>query len=295
MSVIDVFLSISVGRDAKGAIVSQHPHIKLILSDIDGTMLPYGQRLVSARTRAAMHAALDAGIHVGPASGRGISHVTPTFAGDEALMATALGTNGMQVYLDGRLIHEEHLDHDALAHVAQAIHGMPGVGAIVFDGGTPLLVEGTREDLAQSFPVYAEQALDHKGIPSFPVVKMNVFNAGGPDRTRELFDLLVQEVPELDFNIPMPGFLNITPVGYSKASGIDILCEALGIALDQVVTFGDGGNDLEMIAHVPNGVAVAGAVPEVAAAARWHLGPCEDEVVAFAIEALAAGEWPFVA
>ena len=273
--------------------MSEHPAIKLILSDIDGTILPFGQRVVPERTRRAMHAALDAGIHVGPASGRGISHVVPSFAGDDALTATALGTNGMQVYLDGAMIHEEHLDHDALVHVAEVIAGRPGVGAIVFDGGTPLLVAGTREDLAQSFPVYAEQARDHVGIPDFPVIKMNIFNAGGIEVTRELLDLLVREVPELDFNLPVPGFLNITPVGYSKASGIDILCEALGIGIEQVATFGDGGNDIEMIAHVPNGVAVEGAVPEVAAAARWHIGPCEDESVADVLEALAAGEWPF--
>lgn len=270
-----------------------HPDIKLILSDIDGTMLPFGQRVVSPRVIAAFHAALEAGIHVGPASGRGISHVTPTFSGDEACTATALATNGMQVYLDGTLIHEEHLPHEALEHVVEVIHGMPGVGAIVFRGGTPLLVEGTREDLAESFPVYAEQALDHEGIPDFPVVKLNVFNAGGIELTRELLALVTREVPELDFNLPMPGFLNLTPPGYSKASGIDILCEALGIGLEQVITFGDGGNDLEMIAHVPNGVAVQGAVSEVAAAARWHIGRCEDETVPAAIEALVAGEWPF--
>ncbi len=271
-----------------------HPDIKLILSDIDGTMLPYGQRLVSSRVIAAFHAALDAGIRVGPASGRGISHVTPTFGGDESCVATALATNGMQVYLDGELIHEEHLPHEALERVCEVIHGMAGVGAIVFRGGTPLLVEGLREDLAESFPVYAEQAVDHEGIPDFPVVKLNVFNSGGIGLTRRLLELLTREVPELDFNLPMPGFLNLIPPGYSKASGIDILCEALGIGLDQVVTFGDGGNDLEMIAHVPNGVAVEGAVPEVAEAARWHVGRCEDEAVPAAIEALVAGEWPFV-
>ena len=269
------------------------PPIKLILSDIDGTLLPYGQRVVSPRVRAAFHAAMDAGIHVGPASGRGISHVVPTFGGDDACVATALGTNGMQVYLDGELIHEEHLPHDALEHVLEAIRGLPGVGAIVFDGGTPLLVEGTREDLAVSFPVYAEQALDCERIPDIPIVKMNVFSTGDLAQTQELFDAVSTEVRELDFNVPMAGFLNMAPVGYSKASGIDTLCETLGIGLEQVVTFGDGGNDLEMIAHVPNGVAVAGAMPEVTAAARWHLGLCEDEVVAAAIEALAAGEWPF--
>lgn len=275
--------------------MGEHPDIRLILSDIDGTLLPFGQRVVSDRVREAFHTALDAGIHVGPASGRGISHVTPSFAGDVACTATALATNGMQVYLDGALIHEEHLPREALVHVTEVIRAVPGTGAIVFDGGTPLLVEGTRENLALSFPVYAEQALDAEDIPEFPIVKMNVFCTGDLADTQRLYELVAREVSELDFNVPMARFLNITPKGYSKASGIDILCKALGIGLDQVVTFGDGGNDLEMIAHVPNGVAVAGAVPEVAAAARWHLGRCEDEVVPAAIEALAAGEWPFEA
>ena len=273
--------------------MGEHPAIKLILSDIDGTILPFGKKVVSPRVRTAFHAAMDAGIHIGPASGRGISHVTPTFAGDDDCVATALGTNGMQVYLDGELIHEEHVDRDALVHVCEVIHDLPGVGAIVFDGGTPLLVEGDREDLACSFPMYAGQAVDATEVPHFPIVKMNVFIAGDLEATQRLFDKVSTEVPELDFNVPLAGFLNLAPVGYSKASGIRILCEALGIGIDQVVTFGDGGNDLEMIAQIPNGVAVAGASPEIAAAARWHVGRCEDEAVPAAIEALATGEWPF--
>ena len=240
--------------------------IKLILSDIDGTMLPYGQAVVSERTRRAFHAAMDAGIHVGPASGRGISHVVPAFAGDEACVATALGTNGMQVYLDGKLIHEERLPLAALEEVLRVVRARSEAGAIVFDDeGLPHLIDGS----------------------------LNVFVSGGLEATREVMEELQREVDALDFNLPMPGFINLTPPGYSKASGIDVLCEALGIGLDQVVVFGDGGNDVEMLAHTPNGVAVEGSAPDAAAAARWHIGRCEDEAVAAAIEALAAGEWPF--
>ena len=65
------------------------------------------------------------------------------------------------------------------------------------------------------------------------------------------------------------------------------------MGLDEVVVFGDADNDLPMFAAVENPVAVAGATPEAAEAARWHIGACEDDAVAAAIEALAAGEWPF--
>lgn len=271
----------------------QH-NIKLILSDIDGTMLPYGKKQVSDRTLRAMHAAMDAGIHVGPASGRGISHVAPAFGGDLACVATALGTNGMQVYLDGELIHEERLPLDALEQVLDVVGERDDAGVIVFDDdGVPHLILGEREVLAQTFPVYAQEAIDDVGLPEKPPVKLNVFVGGGMEPTREVFLMLQERVPALDFNLPMAGFINLTPPGYSKASGIDVLCEALGIGLDQVVVFGDGGNDLEMLAHTPNGVAVEGSAPEAAAAAHWHIGRCEDDAVAAAIEAITKGEWPF--
>lgn len=267
--------------------------IRLVMTDIDQTILPKGQELVSERTRAAMHAAMDAGIHVGPASGRGISHVVPTFAGDDACVATALATNGMQVYLDGELIHEEYLVREGMERVAEVLHGRPRVGAIVFVDGVPQLVEGTREDLRAAFPRYADEALPLTPIPETPIVKMNVFINGDMAETRALFDLLTREVPQFDFNVPLAGFLNITPPGYSKATGVDILCRELGIGIDQVVVFGDSGNDIEMLEHVPNSAAVADATEEAARAAHWHIGRCEDEAVADALFALAAGKWPF--
>ena len=78
--------------------------IKLILTDIDGTIMPYGKRQVTQRCRAAFHAAMDAGILVGPASGRFFSWIPSFFGGDKACCQTALATNGMQVYLEGRKV-----------------------------------------------------------------------------------------------------------------------------------------------------------------------------------------------
>ena len=48
-----------------------------------------------------------------------------------------------------------------------------------------------------------------------------------------------------------------------------------------------------MFRAVTHSAAVAGATPEAAAEARYHIGACEDDAVAAAVEALVAGEWPF--
>ena len=268
--------------------------IKLILTDVDQTILPKGDKVVPARTLAALDAALAAGIHVGPASGRALPGIIPTFGGEARYVQTALATNGMQVYLDGELIHEEHLDRDGLAHVVEVARTLEGVGVICFEDSSIVhIVCGELDDLAASFPAYAADPRFDDEVPAFPIVKSNIFVRGDMERTAEVLEVFKREVPELGFNLPLTGFLNVTPVGYSKASGIDIMCDALGIGLSEVVVFGDGGNDIEMLEHVPNSVAVENATPEVSRIARWHIGSCADEAVADAIFALAEGAFPF--
>ena len=80
------------------------PRIKLILSDIDDTIMPRGAARVSDRTRAAFHTAREAGIVVGPASGRSFAQISPFFSGDTACFSTCIATNGLEVYHGGARI-----------------------------------------------------------------------------------------------------------------------------------------------------------------------------------------------
>lgn len=268
---------------------------KLVLTDIDGTILPRGERVVSARTVAAFHAALDAGMVVGPASGRGYAWVPGFFDGDAACCATALATNGMQIYLHGEKVMEQTLPAAALERVRAIAAGTPAAGLVCFDDATPLLVAGTREDLTRAFPVYGERCVELGRLPDFDVVKANAFSGADEGAMAELVERLNAEVGALDVDRAMPTYSNIMPRGWNKGTAVTWLAERLGIGLDEVVVFGDADNDLPMFEAVPNSVAVAGATPRAAAAARWHIGACEDDAVASAIEALAAGEWPFSA
>ena len=55
----------------------------IILSDIDGTIMPAGTHCVSERTRAAFHAAMEAGLAIGPASGRGVGQIPAFFSSNK--------------------------------------------------------------------------------------------------------------------------------------------------------------------------------------------------------------------
>lgn len=270
-----------------------HPAIKLILSDIDGTILPHGQHEVSPRTHAAFRAALDAGIVIGPASGRGAAQLAPFFGGDAACCATAIATNGLEVYHAGEKLCECRPPREGLEQLLAFVRTLPRAGLICFDGDLPVLCAGSVDDLAQVMPGYAARCRICDGLPEFPVVKSNVFMVTDEAGTAVLVDKLNAEVEGVDFDSPMVGYTNNMPAGWNKGTAVRLLCEHLGISTDEVVVFGDAGNDLTMFEVAGHAVAVANATPEAAAAARWHIGRCEDDAVAAAIEAIAAGEWPF--
>jgi len=268
--------------------------IRLALTDIDGTILPHGQKQVSARMVEAFHAALDAGIRVGVATGRGLATVGPVFGGDERCLATAVATNGLQAYLDGELVFERTLPHDELQVLADHLHAAGEGGLIAFDDATPVLVEGDVEVLTHAFAAYGHAARLDRALPNVGIIKANVFCEPEAGRIEQVVAGLNALDTGLEVVPSLLGFGNVLPRGWSKGSAIDVLCEHLGIGIDEVVVFGDETNDLQMLGHVPNSVAVANAVPAVQETARWHIGSCDDGAVADALFSLAQGQWPFV-
>lgn len=76
------------------------------------------------------------------------------------------------------------------------------------------------------------------------------------------FDVIPATVPMLG---PNSGELSLA--GVHKAAGIQVLIEHLGIARKDTLAYGDGLNDLEMLAYVHTGVAMGNAHPQAKDAA----------------------------
>ena len=64
-----------------------------------------------------------------------------------------------------------------------------------------------------------------------------------------------------------PDFTDIVAKGLSKASAASILLDRLGIAREECMAFGDGGNDVPLIEYAGIGVAMGNAAEEVKAVA----------------------------
>ena len=70
-----------------------------------------------------------------------------------------------------------------------------------------------------------------------------------------------------DYVVGWTAWLDLSPVGVSKASGIALVADKLGVAREDVLAVGDGRNDIEMLRWAGRGVAMGQSVEEVRAAA----------------------------
>jgi hydroxymethylpyrimidine pyrophosphatase-like HAD family hydrolase len=82
-----------------------------------------------------------------------------------------------------------------------------------------------------------------------------------------------------------PGFawLEVGMRSGTKAEAVFRVARRLGYRMTEVVYYGDGPNDLSVMAAVGEAVAVANAVPEVLRAARRIIGPASSGAVVFDI------------
>jgi hydroxymethylpyrimidine pyrophosphatase-like HAD family hydrolase len=75
-------------------------------------------------------------------------------------------------------------------------------------------------------------------------------------------------------------WLDLTPKGVHKASGLQRVADELGLESADVLAIGDGRNDIEMLEWAGRGVAMGQAIEEVRAAADDVTGTVHEDGVA---------------
>ncbi|WP_310777318.1 HAD family hydrolase [Mycobacterium sp. Z3061] len=262
----------------------------LIGCDVDGTLLNEEEAL-SARTRAAVQAAVAGGTHFVLATGRPPRWIRP--------VVEALGFAPMAVCANGAVIYDpEHdkvlsaqtLSVDTLAALADiARRVIPGVGLAVerigeraHDTATPQFISSPGYEHAWLNPDNTEVSFDD--LLSAPAIKLLIRKAGAvsADMAAALAGHLGEE-GDLTYSTNN-GLLEILPRGISKATGLREVAEPLGIAEAEVIAFGDMPNDVPMLLQAGLGVAMGNAHPEALAAADEVTTPNSEDGVARVLE-----------
>ena len=272
-------------------------NVRLIATDLDRTLLDSAGG-VSPRTREALDAATSAGIHVVPATARnpvGLRHLEPVVGFDE----WALCSNGaFGVHLTTReLLFSDEVPAEVIARFVTVLDAaVPGVRyAEVREGGERFVAQDGYAELS----TFA----DHKRYPSAmraetlevvtraSALKLVFRHASMPSPELYEFTRILVDAGELDgrlFEMTLSGaqFVEVMAAGVSKATGLAQLCTRLGVDRSEVLAFGDGLNDKEMLAWSGHGVAVANAEATVKDVADELTTSNDEDGVARIIEAL---------
>jgi Cof subfamily protein (haloacid dehalogenase superfamily) len=101
------------------------------------------------------------------------------------------------------------------------------------------------------------------------------------DRLRRRFD------GRLFATTSLPTFLELANPAVSKGTGLEFVARRLGVARERTIAFGDGENDIELVAWAGFGIAVANAHPLLRERADWVCPGPDEDGVAQVLEAIA--------
>ena len=266
---------------------------RLVALDIDGTLLKWvdgagtTHEEISPAVHESVHRALASGAHIVLSSGRSPHGMTPVadlleLHGEERDRLWIVASNGAVVfrYPPIEVIHEETFD--AAPAVAAVLEHHPQALVAVEERGVGYRVNS-------HFPV-GELSGDMiitevDELVRGPVSRVIIRD---PDATADDFVELASKLGlhGTDYVVGWTAWLDLTPVGVSKASGLAMVADRLGVDRADVLAIGDGRNDLEMLRWAGRGVAMGQAVEEVHAAADDSTETVYDDGVAVEL-----GKW----
>jgi HAD superfamily hydrolase (TIGR01484 family) len=268
------------------------PWPRLVALDIDGTLLKWvdgagtTHEEVSPAVHAAVRRVVDSGASVVLASGRSPHAMMPVadlldLHDGERERVWIVASNGAVVfrYPPFELVHEETFEPRGA--VVAVLEHHPNALVAVEDR------EQRGYRVNRPFPVgeltgpMALTSVDE--MVAEPVSRVIIRD---PDATADDF---VRTAGRLglhgtDYVVGWTAWLDLTPVGVSKASGLQYVADRLGVDPADALAIGDGRNDLEMLRWAGRGVAMGQAVQEVHDAADASTESVTDDGVAVELE-----------
>lgn len=265
--------------------------IRLVLTDLDNTLIPLGAGAVDAYTRDAIAELVASGVRFGLATGRDIAELMDIFGGDARSFETGILSNGKKIMVDGELKRLILIDRDAFARLAEEARDIPDTFVCAYPLHTapsnPVWVFGADGDVEGYRTRYAFEPILADEVPDEEIIGATIACDGPQEQLDDIKRRFKELAPQFDIAQSGAHWCDILPAGVNKGSALGPLLAELGIGDDEVVFFGDEENDLALLTAVPNSVAVANASPAAAAAARWHIGDVADHAVADALRDIA--------
>ena len=225
--------------------------IKMVCSDLDGTLLQYGKKLIEGEIFDEIRALHDRGILFCPASGRQYTSLRKLFApvADDCIY---LCENGAVVYRGGKVIAKTPMPRALAEEIAWDFwNNTEDLGEVMLSGeNMSYLMERGHgvvdriKFIGNNYTVITDPAQ----IPE-DIVKVSVYLVNGVEPFVERF---VPKWQQANCAVAGPKWIDTTVA--NKGIGVQSICRVLGIDPADVMAFGDNYNDVAMLLFVGAGI-----------------------------------------
>lgn len=266
---------------------------KLLAFDLDGT-LTNSDKIITSRTKEAIYKAREAGYIIALASGRPVYGIMPL--AKELELTTyggyILACNGGCIIdcKTNTVIYEKMVPEKYVKDICQFAISRD-YAILTYEGNCVIT---NKEDNRY---VQIEAQINHLPIKqidnidsyiNFPVNKFLITEA--PETVAKEIPNVQAAFPELNVFTSAPFFMEIVPPDIDKADSLEYLMSTLGLTTNELITFGDGGNDVSMIKRAGLGIAMANASDACTEVADYITGSNDEDGCGMAIEKILAGE-----
>lgn len=249
--------------------------IKLIATDIDGTLLQDGTLMIDPEYMTVIEKLTSKGIIFAACSGRQFISERKLFAPirDKLLYITDGGT---VVRTPDKILKVHTLPEDVWHGMCRTVRdelqdcdyfiATPDY-CLAEDAGSRMF-----RWLTGSYGYDIREVPDLMKLPLDNVIKFTVYHPSAcEEKCASVFTPTWQNAAKLASS--GKEWMDCNPLGVSKGTAIHFLQEYLGIAPDETCTFGDNLNDIEMLESAGSSYAVSNAREEVLAAAKGICAP----------------------
>lgn len=246
--------------------------IKLIVSDIDNTILVDGKREVSKELLSLIDQLCDSGVIVAVASGRQYPNMKRLF-GPVADKVHFISENGAFVAYKDQILYEDEIDRKLALRIMEDIYAMPNCEVLASSKEISYLKPKNESYLHRIKDVVKNKVVvvnDFNEIKE-PLLKIAVCDMSGIDNSKEHF--INKFSKELQTVVSGKLYLDFNNFGTNKGMAISMLQEKYGVTAKETAAFGDSYNDIEMLLRAEYSYAMQHADDEVKRYANYT---CDD-------------------
>ena len=251
-------------------------NIKLIAFDVDGTLVPLGGKKIEDLTAKAVRAFEEKGGKVIIATGRCSYFIHKEIVEEMNCDYYVTINGGLVCDKDFKTLYQRPMDEDFFHKLVKS--GIEHDLAFAFKFEKAIAVYNKFDEYIKNYTVgklYPKLVLDYSQTRDYHLehgIPIDGFFIGD----NEVLENNAKATPEITWVHAYDRAMECYSKDISKASGIEFVAKSLGLTMDNVMVFGDGENDIDMIKKAGLGVAMGNADEVVKKAAKYVTTACGD-------------------